>query len=461
LPYGVLVIEDEVTLARNIKRYLERHDYEVRLASNGAEGLAQLEAFKPDIVLLDLNLPDATGIELLGRIRQLDTQVRVILITAYGSVQVAVEAMKAGAHDFLTKPVALGELRLLIDKVVGQERLEGALSYYHDRDASGSGLDKILGQSPPLLAMKAQIARLVEAERQLRDSEPPAVLVLGETGTGKELVARALHFEGARRDGPFIEVNAAAMPAHLVEAELFGHERGAFTDARERRLGLVEAAHGGTLFLDEIGDLDLAVQVKLLKLLEDRTVRRLGSARDHRVDVRFVTATHRALEELVQDGRFRADLYYRLRVVSVRVPPLRERGEDVIRLAEHFLELHACRYGKLQLTLSDEARAVIRRHGWPGSVRELRNAMEQAVLSAPGEVVAPEHLALFSPGVAAGTAPPVAPSSDTSLPDMERSLIVQALAREGGNVSRAARALGISRDTLRYRMEKHGLQTSA
>jgi DNA-binding NtrC family response regulator len=271
------------------------------------------------------------------------------------------------------------------------------------------------------------------------------VLVRGETGTGKELVARALHFDGPRHDGPFIELNCSTLPAHLLEAELFGHERGAFTDAKERRIGLVEAAQGGTLFLDEIGDIEPAVQVKLLKLLEDRTVRRIGAVRDREVDVRFVSATHRDLEALVREGRFRADLFYRLRVVEMEVPPLRGRGADILMLARHFLSESGRRYGKPDLQLEEAAAAVVMKHPWPGNVRELRNAMEQAALSADGGVVSPANLAL---------APVSRAALRDTLPEMERDLIERALERTGGNVSRAARDLGISRDTLRYRLAR-------
>jgi len=274
------------------------------------------------------------------------------------------------------------------------------------------------------------------------------VLIRGETGTGKELVARALHFDGPRRDGPFIELNCSTLPAHLLEAELFGHERGAFTDAKERRIGLVEAAQGGTLFLDEIGDIEPAVQVKLLKLLEDRTVRRIGAVRDRQVDVRFVSATHRDLEALVREGRFRADLFYRLRVVEMEVPPLRARGADVLVLARHFLEESGRRYGKPGLRLDGAAQALVCAHPWPGNVRELRNAMEQAALSADGQDVGPANLALAPVAAVA--------AQRATLPDVERDLIERALERTGGNVSRAARDLGISRDTLRYRLAKMG-----
>jgi len=467
---GILIVEDEAILAKNIKRYLERHGYEVRIARTGEDGIAQFEDFKPDMVLLDFNLPGADGLEVLERIRALDSRVKVILITAHGNVRIAVDAMKAGAYDYLGKPVNLGELKLLIDKAVGQDRLEGALSYYRDRQAGGSGLDKILGGSPAIQRLKERIGQLLDAERRLAEGAPAPVLITGETGTGKELVARALHFDGARKPRPFVEINCASIPPHLVESELFGHERGAFTDARERKLGLVESAHGGTLFLDEVGDLEPAVQVKLLKLLEDKIVRRLGSVRDHKVDIRIVAATNRPLEDLIRQGKFRSDLYFRLRVVAVEVPPLRERGQDAVSIAEHFLDLHGRRYGKPRLRFSAEARAAILRQAWPGNVRELRNVVEQAVLVAPGEVIGAVHLAC-QPACpvaeacelkdATGDMVALLGNGGIKLAEVERGLLVQALRSAAGNVTRAAKSLGISRDTLRYRMEKYDLRPLA
>ncbi|CAH0139047.1 sigma-54 dependent transcriptional regulator [Roseomonas sp. CECT 9278] len=442
---AVLIIEDEETLARNLVRYLQRQGFDARSAPTAAGGLAAYAEFGPDVVMLDLNLPDASGLTVLSELRTRDPAAKVIVMTGHGSIETAVEAMKAGAFDYVGKPVALGEVRILIEKAAGQERMEGALSYYRGRDARGAGAAAILGDSPPVVALRQSIARLLVAERNMQGGQPPAVLVRGETGTGKELVARALHFDGPRRDGPFIELNCSTLPAHLLEAELFGHERGAFTDAKERRIGLVEAAQGGTLFLDEIGDVEPAVQVKLLKLLEDRMVRRIGAVRDRQVDVRFVSATHRDLEALVREGRFRADLFYRLRVVEMEVPPLRARGADVLTLARHFLAESGRRYGKPALRLDDAATAVVARHAWPGNVRELRNAMEQAALSTDGDLVGAGNLAL---------APVSRAMTRETLPGMERELIERALERSGGNVSRAARDLGISRDTLRYRLAR-------
>ena len=469
MSHAVLVVEDEAVLAKNILIYLERHGYEVHLAESAEAGLTLLESVRPDAVVLDFNLPGINGLEALARIRAFDAGIHVLMLTGHGNVEMAVDAMKAGAFDFLTKPVALSKLRLLLDKAMGQTRRDSALDYYQKRDAQNAVLEGLLGESPPMLVLKQTIAQLMQAELQMRDADGPAVLVLGETGTGKELVARALHFNGPRRDKPFVELNCAALPAQLLESELFGHERGAFTDARERKLGLVETAEGGTLFLDEIGDMDIALQAKLLKLLEEKTVRRIGSLREQRVDVRIVAATHRPLEVLVREGRFRADLYFRLGVVQVRLPPLRERGSDILLLARHFLQYHAARYGKPAPTLAGAAEEVLLGYSWPGNVRELRNVIEQAVLLNTGGAITVQQLALSHLGSPLPTqhgrlvSEPTATRSptDLTLPEMERQALVNALKINEGNVTRAARELGISRDTLRYRIEKYGLEAQA
>ena len=462
MSHAVVVVEDEAVLAKNILIYLERYGYEVHLAGSAEEGLALLEHVRPDAVVLDFNLPGIDGLEALARIRAFDAGIHVLMLTGHGSVEMAVDAMKAGAFDFLTKPLALSKLRLLLDKAIGQSRRDSALDYYQKRDARAAP-EGLLGESAPMLALKQTLAQLLQAESQMRDGDAPAVLVLGETGAGKELVARALHFNGPRRARPFVELNCAALPAQLLESELFGHERGAFTDARERKLGLVETAEGGTLFLDEIGDMDIALQAKLLKLLEEKTVRRLGSLREQRVDVRIVAATHRPLEALVRDGRFRADLYFRLRVVQVRLPPLRERGADILLLARHFLRHHAARYGKPTPALASAGEAALLHYGWPGNVRELRNVIEQAVLLNTHGVIGADDLALSRLGAPAAVSPAAEQreAADLTLPEMERQALVKALDLSDGNVTRAARELGISRDTLRYRIEKYGLETAA
>src|SRR5215475_494878 len=393
---GILLIEDEQVLAKNIKRYLERQGYETLLAETAAEGIRLFNQSEVDLVLLDLNLPDRHGLKVLDDLRQRNSRVIVVCMTGHGSVKTAVEAMKGGACDYLTKPIVLSELKILIDKAFGQERLEGALNYYNLRAGVAPSLDSLIGESPVMVQLRERIGAIVEAERNLVDGTPPAVLIRGETGTGKELVARALHIEGSRRNAPFIELNCAALPMQLLESELFGYERGAFTDAKERKIGLVESAHGGTLFLDEIGDIEIPVQLKLLKVLEDRQVRRVGGVRDRVVDVRFISATNRPLEELIRLGKFRSDLYYRLRVVTIDVPPLRARTGDAELLARHFLAMHERRYGRSRMRFSDRALERIRNHTWPGNVRELCNAVEQAILSTPDDVIEEQNLGIVS-----------------------------------------------------------------
>ncbi|MEK7322951.1 MAG: sigma-54 dependent transcriptional regulator [Pseudomonadota bacterium] len=460
---AILIVEDEPTLAKNMRLFLQNAGFDVHTANCGKAALAELEGFKPDVILLDYRLPDTDGIELIGRIHRIDNGVRTIIITGEGNIQIAVQAMKAGAYDYLIKPVALKELSIMLEKLARHERLEGALDYYRHKQAESSGLSKLCGQSPPMLALKRQIAQLLEAERSLTDGVPASILITGETGTGKELVARAFHFDGPRRGGAFIEVNCAAIPAHLLEAELFGYERGAFTDARERKMGLVETADGGTLFLDEIGDMEPALQTKLLKLLENRSVRRLGGLRDKQVDARIIAATNCQLEQLVAQGKFRPDLYFRLRVVQIQLSPLRERGDDIIALAENMLLEHAGRYRKPLLRLNAAAQRALRAYAWPGNVRELRNMMEQLVLMASGAEIDAAQLPLSSALSTSFTAVlPTAASSQLAagalnLGEMEKRLLLEALERTHGNVTRAAELLGLTRDALRYRMEKYGI----
>ena len=456
---AILVIEDEVVLAKNIAVYLERSGYEVRIAESAEEGLGLLEDFRPDAVVLDFTLPGLDGLQALARIVAFDAAVRTVMITGHGNVDIAVQAMKAGACDFLTKPVALSKLRLVLEKAFGDSRRERTLAYYQQRDAENAGVGGLLGDSPPMRALKNKLQQLLRAESSLRDGDAPAVLVLGETGSGKEVVARALHFNGPRRGRPFVELNCAALPAQLLESELFGHERGAFTDARERKLGLVETAEGGTLFLDEIGDMDLALQAKLLKLLEDKMVRRVGSLREQKVDVRIIAATHRPLEALVAAHTFRAVLYYRLLVVQFELPPLRVRGTDIMVLAQHFLQQHAERYGMPTPLLGDSAVQALVQHPWPGNVRELRNSLEQAVLLHRGQVIEADHLSLS--WIEPSPEPVAAPGEAATLPELERQALLQALERNAWNVTRAARELGISRDTLRYRIEKFSLNANS
>jgi DNA-binding NtrC family response regulator len=458
---AVLIIDDEATLARNVAAYLERLGWETRVAGSAEEGLACYAEFRPDVVLLDHNLPGLSGLEALPRVRALDPRARVVLMTGFGSIDLAVSAMKQGAADYLAKPLALSELKLLLERLLAQNRLESTVDYYRGREAEGSGLDKILGNSPGIVALRERIAMLIDAERQLTDADVPTVLIHGETGSGKELVARALHYGGIRASRPFVELNCGALPQQLVESELFGYEKGAFTDARQRKIGLVEPADGGTFLLDEIGDADASTQVKLLKLLEDRRYRRLGSTREQHGNVRIVGATHQPLEQMVREGRFRADLYFRLRIVEIVVPPLRDRAGDALFLARHFLRWHAQRYRRPEPTLSPEAVSLLTRYSWPGNVRELRHAMEQALLLARGPEITQRELAFLAPDGVQASASPVVSDEDLNLERTERRLIATALERSADNITQAAKLLGVTRDTLRYRLERLQLRKTS
>jgi two-component system response regulator AtoC len=481
--FTVLIVDDERTLARSIKHFLAEHDYDAEVASDGETALELLERLRPDLVFLDVALPGVSGMEILKRIKEFDSNISVIIMTAYGSIEQAVEAVKLGAFDYLKKPVDLEELRLLADRARETSRLKEELSYYRQRAAREVRFDEIIGRSS---ATREVLDRL----RQVADlDETPPILITGETGTGKGLIARSLHARSRRASRPFIEVNCTAIPATLMEAELFGHEKGAFTDAKESKMGLFEAAEGGFLFLDEVGDVELSLQGKLLRAIEERKVRRVGGIRDRQVDVVIVAATHRDLQAEVDAGRFRKDLYFRLAVIILHLPPLRERGEDVLLLARHFLARFNTKYGKKVRGIDEQTARLLMEYPWPGNVRELSHVIERAVLWSQGDELHIEQLSLgpratepppavraaqptedgqaprsVSAGTATGKLPMTEGPLQRSLPpegldlaELERSLIERALREAGGNQTRAAKLLGLTRDTLRYRMKKFGL----
>ncbi|HUR93099.1 MAG TPA: sigma-54 dependent transcriptional regulator [Gemmatimonadales bacterium] len=478
----VLIVDDERTLARAIKAFLTEAGYEAEVAGDAEQALRLLETMRPDVVFSDVRLPGMNGIELLRRIRDFDAAIPVIIMTAHGTIEGAVEAVKLGAFDYLKKPVDLEELRLLADRARENSQLKQELSYYRRRDAAReTPLAGVVGDSPALRAVLDQARQIAALD------ETPPVLITGETGTGKGLVARTIHGASPRADKPFIEVNCTALPATLMEAELFGHERGAFTDAKESRMGLFEAAEGGFLFLDEVGDVELSLQGKLLKAVEERTVRRVGGIRDRRIDVRILAATNRDLERDAQRDQFRRDLYFRLAVIILRLPPLRERGGDILRLAQHYLTRFNAKYGKQVRQIEPGARDLLLAYPWPGNVRELSHVIERAVLWSRGSTLDAEHLSLMTPladqggaevpspgpaAMAGSSAPmtsapagappsgefPASAPSGLDLERWERAMIEQALRECDGNQTRAAQRLGITRDTLRYRLKKYGIQ---
>ena len=473
----VLIVDDERTLARAMKAFLSESGYEAETAAEAEEALAALERVRPDVVFTDVRLPGMHGIELLKRIREFDPTIAVIVMTAYGSIEQAVEAVKLGAFDYVKKPLDLEELKLLADRARENSVLRQELSYYRRRAArEDQAFAGIVGDSPAMRAVMDRARQIAALD------ETPPVLITGETGTGKGLVARTIHASGPRASKPFIDVNCTALPATLMEAELFGYERGAFTDAKESKLGLFEAAEGGFLFLDEVGDIELALQGKLLRAIEDRVVRRVGGVRDRKVDVRILAATNRDLELESGRDRFRKDLYFRLAVIPIRLPPLRERGEDVLLLADTFLRRFSAKYGKSVKRFNAAARERLLAYPWPGNVRELSHVIERAVLWSTGPDLDVEHLSLERPSEAdvdnrerTGTAPPGRdqvnpdqpaeaaaplpglPPAGMDLATWERTMIEQAMREAGGNQTRAAQRLGISRDTLRYRLKKFGI----
>ncbi len=454
----ILIIEDELVLAKNIAKFFEKAGFLVEVAHDGATGLQTALRIQPDVVIVDFQLPRMDGLEVIRALRKAEDPPRIVMITGHASVTLAVDAMKAGSMDLLTKPITLASLKAVVDRALAELGEKRALSYYRQRDARQASLDALVGDS-------AVMQRLRDLIRTVANMEPadqsPAVpiLILGETGTGKELVARACHQTGPRAKAPFTEINCAALPGHLIEAELFGYEKGAFTDAHARKIGLIEAADGGTLFLDEIGELDLALQAKLLRVLENLRVRRLGALTDRQINVRIVAATNRNLEALVEAGRFRADLMYRLKVFPIHIPPLRERQDDIPLLTRHFTSQLAGRYARKELVLDQSAMEALSQHDWPGNVRELRNVLERSVLMHPQGILSANDLTLSQRGQHSRIPVSMQSTSEAvSLDDMERDHLLQALTENNWNVSRAAKLLGISRDTMRYRMERHRLQ---
>ncbi len=448
-------------LADNIRTYLERNQWETHVVHSAEDGLSKLKDFRPDIVLTDYHLPGGTGLDLITSALAMDPSTKIVMLTGEGNIQLAVAAMKAGACDYITKPASLAELKLVLEKALGQTQTEKTVA---QRRQSRGSLDVIIGESPAMLLVKSKVRQVLDAERRMNDNDLPAVLITGETGTGKELLARALHFEGVRTNWPFVEINCASLPPTLLESELFGHERGAFTDAKDRRIGLVEAAEGGTLFLDEIGEVDLSIQAKLLKLLEEKTVRRIGSVRDRKVNIRIVSATNRNLEQMVLEGRFRSDLYYRLRVISLSMPALRGTGSDILHIANFYLKSHGKRYGKRGLYFTSEALEAMQRYSWPGNVRELRNMLEQVVLLAQEDAIGVEQLTFSecrgrdektrATDLAKVGAEPGA-RNPAKFEDMEVDRVAQTLEKTDWNISKSAKLLGLSRDMLRYRIEKY------
>ena len=449
----IVVIDDEVNAAAALETLLAEDGYDVARAHDGRSGLQLLEKHDPDVVLTDLRMPGMDGIELLAKVKEMRPETMVIVMTAYGTVKTAVKAMKLGAEDYLGKPIDVEELEVVLQKALERKGLLAEARTLRERLEHKYRFDNLVGESPEMLAVFKTI-------RQVALSSA-SVLLLGESGTGKELFAQALHQHSARRAKPFIKVACAALPETLLESELFGHEKGSFTGAVYTRAGRFEAADGGTLFLDEIGDITPTVQVKLLRFLEEREFERVGGNKTFKVDVRIVAATHRDLKKKLEEGTFREDLYYRLNVIEIHIPPMRERPGDIPLLAHHFLRKYASANGKDLKGISDEVLALLLSHPWPGNVRELENAMERAVVLSDGPTLTPSHFPTLRRAMGSESGKPAGGGTSlgvripgSTLAELEREAILRTLEAVGGSTSKAASILDISARKIQYTLQE-------
>jgi len=454
----ILVVDDELSMREFLEIMLTRAGYEVSSAADTPQAVAAAQQGDFDLVITDIRMPGGGGLEVLRRVKEICPETIVIMISAFASAETAVEAMKQGAYDYIPKPFNVDEVRLIIQNALERRALERENLRLRSQLKESLGPGRLIGASPQMLRVYDLLRRAAPAES--------SVLITGESGTGKELVARALHTGSPRRDKPFVTVNCAGIPETLMESELFGHRKGAFTGALANKRGLFEEAHGGTIFLDEVGELPLALQTKLLRVVQERSFRAVGGTEDVSVDVRLLSATNKDLEQEVINHRFREDLFYRLNVIHLHLPPLRERREDIPLLASHFLEKYARRLGKEITALSQFALDMLAAYDFPGNVRELENIIERSVALEGSRIVMPESLALSQHRRRERVGDDHAPGFDfpregfcldTLIEGLERDLIGRALEEAAGSKPKAAELLGISLRSLRYRLDKHGL----
>jgi two-component system NtrC family response regulator len=445
----ILLIDDDDSLRRVMEFSLTEVGYKVQAAASGEEGLSLFEKDTFDAVITDITMPGMSGMEVLAKIHERDERLPVVVITAYGTIESAVEAMKKGAFDYITKPFNRDELRLMLDKSLKMRRLEKENIELRAEVTDRYRFESIVGTSEKLRAVLDMAGRVAASDA--------SVLITGESGTGKELLAKGIHYNSPRAEGPFVAVNCAAIPENLIESELFGHVKGAFTGAVKDREGKFELANGGTLFLDEIGDLRVDLQAKILRALQERQVERVGGKRPVSVDVRIIAASNKDIEQAVKEGSFREDLYYRLSVIMLHIPPLRERRDDIPLLVNHFLRKF---HQGNDVRLAPEALAVLTSYGWPGNVRELENVIQRASVLKRGDTIIPADLPdkLMKEKMSVDNIILNLPDEGISLEDLEKNLIIKALEKHKGNQTRAAEYLGITRPTLIYRMEKYGIK---
>lgn len=452
MPKTILIIDDEKTIRWSLSEALTESQFEVLDAENGEQGLDLFKTKLADLVLLDLKLPGENGIQILKQIKCVEPGVPVIMMTAYGEIETAVEAMKNGAYDFILKPFSLEKLKVAITNALEAQRLKREISYLREKTSGANVFGNFIGQSPPMLEIFDKIKKIGE-------SKANTILITGESGAGKELVARAIHSCSYSESRPFMEINCASVPETLLESELFGYEKGAFTDAKSRKKGLVELAEGGTLFLDEIGEMGITLQARLLRVIENKTFRRVGGVQDLKVNTRIISATNRDLEKEIEDKSFRKDLYYRLKVIPIHLPSLRERKEDIHLLTNYFIEKFNKELHKQVKPVRADVLDAMIDYNWPGNVRELKNVIERAMLLDAEEDILREHLPVEirkddrpTPDTKK-SAQLIAAFYPMTLKEIERIQIERTLSQTNGNKSRAATILGISRQTLREKLK--------
>jgi len=448
----LLLVDDEKLIRWSLRQELTKRGFGVLEAATMTEALSRIERENVDLIILDQNLPDGTGIDFLQSIRKSGPIMPVVMLTAIDRSDIAVQAMKLGAFDYVTKPVNMDEMVIVIEKALESTKLKRQVAHFLKEQEKQFGFCGMIGASDA-------IRRVFDDVTKIAQTRGTTVLITGESGTGKELVAKAIHFLSDRRERPLMVVNCSALTENLIETELFGHEKGAFTDARSQKKGIFELADTGTIFLDEIGDISPKLQVRLLRVIEQKSFQRVGGTSEITVDVRVITATNRPLAQYVAEGTFREDLFYRLNVATLHMPPLRERGGDVALLAEYFIQEFNVKFQKRFSTIVPEARRMLMEYHWPGNVRELRNVLERAILLGDGNAIEPRHIELNRFAVKEETPPGAGGRSgdDLSLFEMERQALLRALEKSAYNQSQAARLLKISRDTLRYRMKKFNI----
>ena len=450
MPVRILIIEDEQLIRWSLRQKFEEQGYHVEEAETGADAGGALDGTFFDLIMLDYKLPDMTGLDILAKIRETDEDVVVIMMTAFSTIESAVEAMKLGAYDYITKPFDMDQLLRTVAKSLETTKLRREVRELRRHIAHEYGIDRIVGKHPCMLELFETINRVAETGAS-------TIFLRGESGTGKDLVARVIHYNSDRAPRPFMNITCTAISESLLESELFGHEKGAFTDAKAQKQGLFEVADGGTIFLDEVGDMPPGLQAKLLRFLEDRTFRRVGGTKEISVDVRVIAATNRDLEKAIEEGRFRTDLMFRLHVVTIDLPAVRDRGDDVILLAEHYAAQFAKDFRKPITSIDEGAVQILKSYAWPGNVREIRNVIERAVLLSRGDRLTSDDLVLGRGNRQTEVGPFALPPNGMDLHKLEDELVRQALARAGNNQTKAAKLLGLSRDAFRYRLEKLGL----